>query len=183
MIIGICGKSGSGKSYLSKELENLLSATYINIDEIGHNVLLIDSVKYKLVNAFGNSILENNKINRKKLSNIVFNSKIDMDKLTNITWVYMESIIDELIKNNKIIILDWLLLPKTKYFNMCDIKILLNTPYKIRKKRCKKRDNISDELFDLREKNSIDYHLEDFDFIINDIIINKKEDKNEYKIL
>ena len=49
---------------------------------------------------------------------------------------------------------------------MCDIKILLDIPYEIRKQRAMKRDNISEEAFDLREKASIDFNEKDFDYIL-----------------
>lgn len=41
--------------------------------------------------------------------------------------------------NNSKVILDWILLPITKYFNMCDIKVLLDVPTEIRKYRTIKR--------------------------------------------
>jgi dephospho-CoA kinase len=126
-----------------------------------------------LVNTFGDSIIEDGSVSRKKLGNIVFNSKEDMDKLTDITWKYMEEDIDKIIDSNrdKVIILDWQLLPKTKFFNMCDIKILLDVDKNIRRERSINRDNISIEAFDLRDKASVDYNKEDFDYVIdnNDI--------------
>ncbi len=170
MIIGICGKSGSGKSTLAdKIIESIKKpALHLNIDEIGHNVLLIDTVKEELIKAFGNSIMDKDIVNRKKLGKIVFASKEEMEKLTDITWKYMQIEIDKFISNNKekVIILDWILLPNTKYFKMCDIKILLDIPYEERKKRALKRDNISKSEFDLREKASIDYSNEIFDYVV-----------------
>ena len=83
--------------------------------------------------------------------------------------------IDKIIQNNKnkIIILDWLLLPKSKYFNNCCIKILLDIPYEIRKQRAIARDNITEEAFDLREKASYKYNNDLFDIIISN---NSKEE-------
>ena len=51
---------------------------------------------------------------------------------------------------------------------MCKIKILLNIPYEIRRERAIKRDNITIEEFDLREKASINYNVDDFDIVINE---------------
>ena len=57
-------------------------------------------------------------------------------------------------------------LNKTKYFDMCDIKLLLDIPYEIRKERVMKRDNITAERFDLREQASVDYDEKEFDFVL-----------------
>ena len=74
-----------------------------------------------------------------------------------------------LIENkDKIIILDWLLLPISKYFDKCDVKVLLDIPYEVRKERAIKRDNITEEAFDLREKASISFDINKFDYVIND---------------
>jgi hypothetical protein len=68
-----------------------------------------------------------------------------MKKLEDITWDYMEKEIDKLIYNNKnkIIILDWQLLPKTKYLKLCDIKILID----------KVLDNFIEKAVQIKKKN------------------------------
>lgn len=169
MIIGICGKSGSGKSTISNLLMNYYEdILVVDIDKIGHESYENNEIKRRMISEFGEKVLKNDKINRKELSRIVFNSKEQMDKLTNITWDYMEKRIDSIISDNpkKIIVLDWQLLPLTKFFKMCDCKILLDIPYEIRKERSLKRDNISEEKFQEREQASINYQENDFDIII-----------------
>ena len=170
MIIGICGKSGSGKSTLANQIIELTNnkAIHLDIDKVGHNVLLLPEVKEELINSFGESVIKENIVNRKKLGEIVFNSRNEMNKLSDITWQYMQLEIDKFLKFNKdkIIILDWLLLSISKYFDRCDIKILLDIPYKVRKQRAMKRDNITKEAFDLREKASISYDESDFDYVL-----------------
>ncbi len=170
MIIGICGKSGSGKSTLAKQIIELTNheAIHLDIDNVGHKVLLLKEVKEELINSFGNSIINDNNIDRKKLGEIIFDSRNEMHKLSNITWKYMQVEIDEFLKENKdkIIILDWLLLSISKYFNMCNIKILLDIPYEVRKQRAMKRDNITEKEFALREKASIDFNYEYFNYVL-----------------
>lgn len=172
MIIGICGKSGSGKSTLSNEIINNYKnkVVHVDIDKIGHSVYSNHFVLEELLKCFGPSVFKNNNVDRKKLGELVFNSREEMAKLTNITWKYMELKIDKILKDNqdKIIILDWILLPQTKYFNKCDISVLLDIPYQVRKKRAMKRDNITSDAFDLREKASIEYDKEKFDIILKD---------------
>ena len=79
----------------------------------------------------------------------------------------MQIEIDKILNLNKdkIIILDWLLLLNTNYFNMCDVKILLDVSYDVRKKRAMKRDNITEEDFDLREQATIDFDETLFDYV------------------
>lgn len=97
---------------------------HLDVDKVGHKVLLLSEVMKELINSFGESVVKENIVDRKKLGEIVFNSRNEMNKLSSITWIYMQIEIDNFLKENKdkIIILDWLLLPITKYFNMCDIK-------------------------------------------------------------
>ena len=170
MIIGICGKSGCGKSTLANQIIELMNnkAIHLDIDKVGHKVLLLPEVQKELINAFGESVVKENIVDRKRLGEIVFDSRNEMNKLSDITWKYMQIEIDNFIvqNKNKIIILDWLLLSISKYFDMCDIKILLDIPYEIRKHRVIKRDNISDEAFDLREKASISFNEKDFDYVL-----------------
>ncbi len=171
MIIGICGKSGSGKSTLAREIVNTHEhAIHLDIDKIGHSVLAIEEVKEELVRCFGEVILWEHTIDRKKLGELVFSSRTKMRKLSDITWKYMQLEIDKFISEHQenIIILDWLLLPNTKYLSMCQVKILMDIPYEIRKERAMVRDCITESEFDLREQASIDFNRNDFDIVIKD---------------
>ena len=174
MIVGICGKSGSGKTTLAEKLihnDKNISVIHLDIDEIGHQTLEIENVKEELITCFGDSIVQDGKIYRPNLSKIVFSSNAAMEKLTDITWKYMKKSIDSFLSesSNFIIILDWALLPKTEYFAKCDMTVLLDVPYEVRKQRVISRDSISDSLFDLRESASLDYCFRDFDIVDSDI--------------
>ena len=175
MIIGICGKSGSGKSTIAKQITSRYkNAVHLDIDKIAHKSHKDEEVKQKIIGTFTESVLTNNEIDRKKLGRIVFASKEKMKLLEEITWEFMEKEIDSFINENKdkIIILDYILLPLTKYFDKCNIKILLNIPYHIRKQRVLSRDDITEEQFDLRDSASIQYEMSDFDVVLE----NEKDD-------
>ena len=176
MLIGICGKSGSGKSTISNTIKDYYdNVIIIDIDKIGHESYENPDIMKKMISFFGPQIITNGKVDRKKLSAIVFNSKEEMKRLEEVTWEYMEQRIDNIINSNKdkIIILDWQLLPLTKFFKMCDYKILLDIPYEIRRERIIKRDKITEEKFIERENAAIVYNPDDFDFIIkNNKILN-----------
>lgn len=169
MIIGICGKSGSGKSTIAKQITSRYkNAVHLDIDKIAHKSHKDEEIKQKIIGTFTESVLTNNEINRKKLGRIVFASKEKMKLLEEITWEFMEKEIDNFINENKdkIIILDYILLPLTKYFDKCNIKILLNIPYHIRKQRVLSRDDITEEQFDLRDSAAIQYEISDFDIVL-----------------
>ena len=83
----------------------------------------------------------------------------------------MEQEINRIMIENKdkIIILDWQLLPKTKFFKESNLTILLDVDYETRKKRALERDHISEEKFDLREQASMEYDKALFDFVLNEV--------------
>ena len=55
MIIGITGKSGSGKSTLSNLIKGVTTTecVHLDIDRIGHNVLLLPEVRDELIKSYG----------------------------------------------------------------------------------------------------------------------------------
>ncbi len=182
MIICIVGKSGSGKSYICKLFEEMSqNIIHLDIDNISHEVLTYPEVYNELINAFGTSVSSphNKTINRRNLGNIVFNSEKEMDKLTQITWPRMQSIIDNFIceHQNNIILLDWQLLLNTKYYNLSNIKILVESPIDLRTKMTILRDNITKELFEIRDKASFEFNTNEFDYIINNDYSDKVKEK------
>ena len=177
MIICVVGKSGSGKSYVCKLLQSFSKdIVHLDIDNISHEVLTYN----ELINTFSTSIAQDDKtINRRALGNIVFNSEKEMYKLTNITWPRMEPIIDNFIlkHSNDIVLLDWQLLLKTKYYNLSDINILVEAPLDLRIKKTMLRDNITREVFDTRDKSSFEFNSYNFDYIIYNDYSNKVKGK------
>ena len=174
-IIGITGKSGSGKSTLTKILSEAIGCNSVDIDKIGHKATNDIEISKKLCEIFGYEIADKQgKIDRKKLGNIVFSSKEKMDKLTEITWDYMQKELDEILKNQTgdTIILEWALLPISKYWDNCNLKILIKADYQERKNKVIQRDNITEEYFLKRDSGSMDYTQMDFDYIF----------ENDYKM-
>ena len=167
-LIGITGKTGCGKSKIGKELASKLNYLYIDIDKIGHEAIKDDFIVKELCKEFSSKILDDNKnVDRKKLGNIVFSNKDKMDILTNITWNYMDNRLDNILRNNNNCILDWALLPTVKYWNMCDIKILITSDDIKRKEKILKRDKISKEYLEKREKNTLDYSNFQYTYYFN----------------
>lgn len=168
-LIGITGKTGSGKSTIGKLLADKLNCKYIDIDKIGHSATYDSSISEKLIKEFGYIILDDNKnIDRKKLGNIVFSDKDKMEILTNLTWDYMQNKLDNILSQDEdYYILDWALLPTVKYWNMCDIKILITSDDIKRKEKILKRDKISKEYLEKRGKNTLDYSNFQYTYYFN----------------
>lgn len=169
MYITITGKSGSGKSKVGKYLEELYpNFLYLDIDQIGHLVLEEEKVKEEVSHTFHLPLMDNGSINRNLLGSIVFQSPEKMEEYASITWPRMEEKIDTILKENqeKIILLDWALIPKTKYFKDSILNILVEAPYEVRLSRAMARDPISIEKFKEREQASFCYDHLTFDFVI-----------------
>ena len=166
MLIGLMGKSGSGKSLVSS-LFNELDETIqvIDVDKIGHASHNNPKVRAKLKRYFGESIFHSDgTVNRKVLANVVFNDNAKMQLLYDATYSYMVEQIDLVLQDARVTILDYALLPLTKYYELCDVKILVEAPKDVRSNRVVRRDNISHEKYDQRDANSVDYSEYTFDY-------------------
>lgn len=180
MLISLVGLSGSGKTHISNILTSYNSKIiHLDIDKIGHSIYNNQEVINNLLKEFGPSVITKNKVNRKELGNIVFTSPESMKVLEQITWSEMEKQIDTFIQNNlnKIIILDWLLIPKTKYFFQSDLRILVTAQYETRMNRAIKRDGITEEDFKKRDNAAPTINKEDFNYIIENIDLQKTEEE------
>lgn len=168
-LIGITGKTGTGKSTIATTLAQKLAGQYVDIDKIGHQATSDPIIAKKLCNVFGNELLnENGNIDRKKLGNIVFSDTDKMQILTDITWEYMKQELDKiLLQKQQCFIFDWALLPKVKFWDMCNFKILVTSDDTIRKKKILERDHITLEYLKKRESATLDYSKLSFDFIFD----------------
>lgn len=178
-IIGIVGKSGSGKSFFAKHLAKHFkdNCLLIEMDTIGHQVVAEDKdVIQTLISYFGDSILDDHHmIDRKKLSNLVFSNKTALNFLNMATWPAMDKLIQTMIQESKkdFIILDYALLPATKkYFDCCDYKVLIESPIELRMDHLRKREDISVEKFQKREEESLTYNPNDYDLVFQNISYN-----------
>ncbi len=168
MLIGLMGKSGSGKTEISLLFKEKCSRiSVLDVDKIGHNAYQDTNVRANVIKHFGRSVInKEGKVDRKKIADIVFSDKAMMQKLYEITYGYMEKRIDEYISQNEIVLLDYALLPLTKYYDMCDVKILVTSEYSVRLNRAIKRDKISPEKYIKRDLNSVNYEEMFFDYVI-----------------
>lgn len=86
----IIGGMGAGKSTATKALVSQ-GLPVIDLDKIGHDIHKWETVKWELVDAFGDDILdENAEINRSRLAELAFVTPADTRKLNRITMPRIE---------------------------------------------------------------------------------------------
>ena len=145
MIIGITGSIACGKSTISNYLKSK-GYIVIDADKIGHEALDDDYVKEKLILAFGNEILEDNKINRQKLGELVFGSSSNLNVLNSIVHPEIrKKILEKIDKNNdqEFIFIDVALLFEAKFDDLVDKIIVVYVDENTQLTRLMKRNSIS----------------------------------------
>lgn len=145
MIIGITGSIACGKSTVSNYLKSK-GYIVIDADRIGHEALDDDYVKEKLIVAFGNEILEDNKINRQKLGELVFGNSSNLNVLNSIIHPEIrKKILEKIDKNNdkELIFIDVALLFEAKFDDLVDKIIVVYVDKNTQLTRLMKRNFIS----------------------------------------
>ena len=142
-IIGITGNSGSGKSTISKLISKNYEAKIIDADKIAKEMTKNNGEYLQAIRqAFGNDVIKNNELDRKKLADIVFLNKAEKEKLDGLTFEY---VVEEIKKELEYIILDVPLLFESKLDKLCDYTIGVIAPQTEKIKRICKRDKLSKE--------------------------------------
>ena len=143
MIIGITGNSGSGKSEVAKILAKKIGAKIIDADEVVKELSEPGQKYYeKIVELFGENILNNNKLNRPKIAEIIYNDKTKREALNKITYIYIVDEIKKRAQKEKELIIDAPLLFESKLDKICDYTIAVLADEEVKTKRICKRDNI-----------------------------------------
>lgn len=145
-IIGLTGGIGSGKSFVAKEFEKNGFPVYYADDE-AKKIMLIEPVKSKIIEIFGNDVYDpNGNLNRTLLSRLVFH---DANKLAVLNKIVHPAVAKhfkswvEKNKNNAFVIKEAAILFETASNQSCDIVILVVAPEDIRVQRVMQRDNVA----------------------------------------
>ncbi|WP_434337818.1 dephospho-CoA kinase [Mycoplasma capricolum] len=100
MIIGIYGKIGSGKTYISNKFINFHPEfKIINADDVSKKVLENQEIKSKLF-GIDNSIIKNNKVDKKYLRKKLFTNKKLKQQIDSLLWPLISREIQKEISNN-----------------------------------------------------------------------------------
>ncbi|MGM9971808.1 MAG: dephospho-CoA kinase [Anaeroplasmataceae bacterium] len=144
-VIGITGGIASGKStvvdYLIKKGYIVIDADKISRKITSENDIALEEIKKE----FGSDFFISNKLDRKKLGELIFNDNVSREKLNNICHPIIRNIIIDKIREVKegIIFLDVPLLYEAHFDDLCDYVVVVYTKYDTQLKRLSLRDNIS----------------------------------------
>ncbi len=148
MLIGITGAIASGKSTVSKFIENM-GYPVINTDEIGHEVLEWYEVKRSIVKNFGVSLDPNGKVNRKELAEMVFSNPEKLRLLNEIMHPRMLKVIlkrfKELSKSHDDVFVEAAVLFEMGLKKYVGYVIVTDCPDEIKIERLIKRNGMSFE--------------------------------------
>lgn len=148
--IALIGGTGTGKSTLAEFLCQRYRAVWLDCDKIGHRLLDREDIQLKIKNTFGESVMEEKRISRKKLGNIVF---ADSKELLKLNQIIHPPIMQELKDRQKeakemgmeLCILDGALLMDVNVRQMVDMVWAVTADKSLRMERLLKGRNIAPE--------------------------------------
>jgi len=139
MIIGLAGKSGSGKNFLAQWLTHQ-GYYHFDLDLWAHQGL--EECKDKICSHFEENLLnDDGSLSRKKLGIKVFSNNKKREELQNILYPWLEKKITEELNHKDKAILNGALLSESSLQYSCDVVFWIKAPFWIRFKRLKNRDH------------------------------------------
>jgi dephospho-CoA kinase len=145
-IIGITGGIGSGKTTITKYIETLGYPVYIADDE-AKKLLDTPEVVNEIRNAFGEEIIKNNLVDKKKLATFVFGNENKLKQLNEIVHPKVRKNFTNWLKqcDKPFVVKEAAILFESGAYKDCDFTILVTAPEDVRVERVIKRDNTNKE--------------------------------------
>lgn len=172
-LVGLTGKTGAGKSTVSKALESF-GAFVIDGDTVAREVLDISpELPQKLKAAFGDGIYENGLLLRGELAKRAFSSPEKTELLNSIFHPVINERLFELARGAfekyDAVIVDAAAIIESGFYKSCDVLITVWAPESVRLERIMKRDGITkdDALRRMNAQKNDDFYFSKSDIIIN----------------
>ena len=147
MIVGITGGIGSGKSLVAKIICASDDTAYYHADKEAKLLMNTSpSLKENIIAVFGEKSYQDNTLDRKYISSLVFKEPKLLKSLNSIVHPAVKEHFRNFIasrKENTLIIYENAILFETNGDLICNIIISVNAPEEIRVKRVMERDNVT----------------------------------------
>lgn len=157
MVIGLTGTSCAGKNEVASVMESL-GFFVIDEDRLGHEALEMN--RDRLVSIFGDGILTDGHVDRKKLGSLVFSSSEGLRKLESVShpWMVAETarLCRDAVSSGRIAVINAAILEKMGLHELCDDVVVVDAPFELRYERARARDGISLEKFRDRCRTQVD---------------------------
>lgn len=182
-IIGLTGGIGSGKSSIAKHIESLGIPLYI-ADTEAKKILDTADVIAKVIALFGDDILENGKIDRKKIAALVFQDPEKLKKYNAIihpeVYLHFQNWVKQH-NNYPLVVKEAAILFESGSYKDCDKIILVTAPKENRIQRVMKRDAVTREAVEQRMSHQWDDETKKSmsDFVIENIELEKAKQSAE----
>ena len=157
IVLGITGKTASGKSTIGKYIKKQIRGTlFIDVDKVAKDIYCKNpNIRQDLVNCFGKNVCSfDGAVNYALLAEKVFSSRKELAKLNNLMFGLIEQEIQKILKANrdkKCIIIDAAILFGSNLYKLCDCIIRVKANVQKRNDFMKsKNKHFSDEDIHLR---------------------------------
>lgn len=174
-IIGLTGGIGSGKTTVANYFMAKNIPVYIADDEARK---ITDSKKVvdKIEKVFGSQVVENKKVNRAALADIVFKNKEKLAQLNAIIHPEVKKHFEKWLKTKtsyKYVIKESAILFESGSYKDCDAVIVVIAPLEVRIERTMKRDNSDRESVLQRINNQFpeEEKVKKSDYVIQNILL------------
>ncbi|MCF0261724.1 MAG: dephospho-CoA kinase [Sphaerochaetaceae bacterium] len=159
MLIGLTGKSCSGKNYVGKLISDMGLLVW-DMDKLCHDGLIenIDAIK----STFGDQVVCYNgkkvEVLRSEIAKVVFADASKRTALEDILYPWLKEKVLRWESNNpdKVLFLNGALLYRSEFDKLCKYVIYVDANHEIRLQRALVRDKISTENFEKRENSQKD---------------------------
>lgn len=170
-IIGLTGGIGSGKTTVANYFDKIGIPVYI-ADVEGKKITESPQILETIKNVFGSAVFDEGKLNRKKLSQIVFNDSKKLQQLNAIIHPEVEKHFIQWVNNHSnfsLVVKETALLFESGSYKKCDFVITVIAPLEERINRVIKRDAVTREEVLERIENQLsdEYRIKNSDYIID----------------
>lgn len=147
IVLGITGNIGTGKTYVSEKISDMLEAINIDADKISRDIVMPNEEGWQRISdIFGKEYFdESGKLLRKKLGEYVFKNKDALKKLNDALHPIIEKKIEDELDQyrSKIVVLQLPLLRENKLYYFCDYSLLTSANKNVIIGRVRNRDRVN----------------------------------------